>query len=706
MTTYAGVDRARQIDDEQRSIDALYACLDAEIIRARAARERVMASPVEGPEARYMRDVELSRLTGTIRRLRSAEQSLCFGRIDDADGDASVHIGRVGLRPESGGPVLVDWRAAAARPFYAATMASPLGLRRRRHLRLENRRVVDVADEILDGTAPTGADIVGDGPLASALSRARTGRMREAAATLQREQDEIVRSGHRGVTVVDGGPGTGKTIVALHRAAYVLYAFPSIAERGVLVCGPSRRFLGYISDVLPSLGENHVDLATLPDLAGTEATRSEPEGVARIKGRRCFAEVLARWVQARQPHGVPLRLHTAHGCVVLEASVVDGARRSAVQGGVGHNRARDLFVEYITDELVNELERRTAQEVTDFEDELRDVLGIDLDRMFGDHSDHAGSGDTASSAGELDIDWDRIRDELRDDAGIDRALSEVWPRLRPEDVLRDVLADRVALVRALPELTEEGAAVISGGARAGWTSADLALLDEARTLVDGPPGTVYGHIVVDEAQLLSEMHWRMLMRRCPNRSLTIVGDLAQAGPTTTVTSWADVLEPFVADRYVHHCLTVNYRTTAEILEATVPVLARIAPTQLVSRSIRHGDHPTHITVADGDVGSAVGTLVAQLRDEHAGGLIGVIAAPRRASDIDVGGDDVTIVAAPDARGLEFDTVVVVGPDEIEHASEAGLRDLYVAQTRATTRLTTLTIDPVGTRARPTGRPRP
>lgn len=192
------------------------------------------------------------------------------------------------------------------------------------------------------------------------------------------------------------------------------------------------------------------------------------------------------------------------------------------------------------------------------------------------------------------------------------------------------------------------------------------------------------------------------MRRCPNRSMTIVGDLAQAGPTTAINNWADALEPFVADRYVHHSLTVNYRTTAEILEATKPVLVRIAPTQRLSRSIRHGEHPTNITVTDGDVGSAIVDLIAQLRGGHPEELIGVVTASQRASNLDVGtlGSEATVVAAPEARGLEFDTVIIVGPDEIQYASEAGLRDLYVAQTRATKRLITLTIDPTGTGTRP------
>ncbi|MGQ7312732.1 HelD family protein [Microbacterium arabinogalactanolyticum] len=687
------VDKTEQRGSEQRAVERMYARLDAEKSALEAAQARVAASPAEGPESRLARDAELARLSGELGRLRLAERSLCFGRIDSSAGE-SMHVGRVGLRTESGEILLVDWRAAAARPFYAATPASPSGLRRRRHLRLDGRLVVGVSDEILDGTAPTGEDVVGDGPLVSALSGARTGRMREAASTLQREQDEIVRSEHRGVMVVDGGPGTGKTIVALHRAAYVLYAFPSVAERGVLVFGPNRRFLDYISDVLPSLGENDVDLATAADLVAVEATRCEPDAVARAKGRSAFAETIARKVRERQPFGVPLRLDTAHGPVVLDSRRVDAARRGALQGGVGHNRARELFLEYVVDDLVDELEQQTAKEMSDFEEELKEV-GVDLDRMFARQHGESEPHGLESSPGGLDIDWDRIRDDLLDDAGIGRIVSEVWPALRAEDVLLGLLADPEALALATPELSDEQIASVVSGAGAGWSRADLAALDEARALVDGIPEVTYGHVVVDEAQQLSEMEWRMLMRRCPSRSMTIVGDLAQAGPTTTITRWEEALEPFVDGRYAHHTLTVNYRTTAEILDATRPVLARIAPSQRLSNSIRHGEVPSHHTVADAD--HALGDLVARVRDEHPQGLIGIIAAPRRIRALDAGfaGDGVTVVPAPDARGLEFDTVIVVDPDEIEGHSEAGLRDLYVAQTRATQRLITLAIAPRG-----------
>lgn len=698
------VDKAEQVVREQQALDTMHERLEKETAGASSAREALLASHVEGAEALLHRDVEFARLTAMIDRLRLAKRSLCFGRTDDADG-ASLHIGRIGLRSESGEQLLVDWRAEAARPFYAATTAVPMGLRRRRHLRVDDRSVVDVTDEILDGTAPTDTDVVGDGPLVSALAGARTGRMREAAATLQREQDDIVRSDHRGIMVVEGGPGTGKTIVALHRAAYVLYAFASIAERGVLVFGPNSRFLAYISDVLPSLGENDVDLAAAADLVGIEATRIDTDPIARAKGTRLFAEALALRVEAARPHGVPLRIDTAHGSVVLDSARVDGARRSALQGGAGHNHARAAFLEYIVDELVNDLELQTAQELSEFEDELRDVLGIDLDRMFSGHSDVAADGHR-SSADKMDIDWDLIREDLLGDAGIDRIIETVWPRLLAADVTRDLLRDRTALAQALPDAAEDVVSAIALSAQSDWSIADLAILDEARALIDGPPEETYGHIVVDEAQQLSEMQWRMLMRRCPSRSMTVVGDLAQAGPTTTIDSWTDALESFAADDVVLHTLTINYRTTAEILGATEPLLARIAPNQRISRSIRHGEQPIVVAVVGDEVDTTLENLIAQLREQDAAGLIGVVAAAQRASDLRIAAptNSVTVVPAPDARGLEFDTVIVIAPDEIQHASEAGLRDLYVAQTRATKRLITLDVEPQPGRLGQPGRP--
>ncbi|MDM4761980.1 AAA family ATPase [Galbitalea sp. SE-J8] len=700
-------DRVEHVRDEQRAIDAMYERLDADVIAKRAARERALTAPVEEPGDVYARDHAVATLADGIRQLRSAEHSLCFGRIDRSEHGDSLHIGRIGIRAESGAPLLIDWRAEAARPFYAATMASPMGVRRRRHVRLEGRRVVEVNDEILDGTSPTADDLVGDGPLVSALSAARTGRMREAAATLQAEQDAVVRSPHRGVMVVDGGPGTGKTIVALHRAAYVLYAFPAIADRGVLVFGPNRRFLSYISGVLPSLGENGVDRATLPDLVGAESTRVEPDHVARIKGRAALAEGLSRWVQHRQPHGVPLRVRTVDETVVLDPARVDAGRRHAVDGGPGHNRARELFTEYVVDEVATEVERRISKELVDFEEELEELLGVNLDRYAGGADHDAGRDGADDPAGGWEFDRDSIREQVLDDPAIDRAVARVWPRLRAEDAVRDFLNDSEALSDALPDVPPNEIALLGAGVHDGFSSADLALLDEARVLIDGPPETTYGHIVVDEAQQLTEMQWRMLVRRCPGRSMTVVGDLAQAGPATTLRTWDEALSPFVGDRYAHHRLTVNYRTTTEILAATEPLLARIAPDQRLSRSIRHGEPPRILDVTEEAVDARLDALIARTARDHAGELIGVIATSERSRGLRgrIRESDATVVAAPDARGLEFDTVIVVDPAGIQAASESGLRDLYVAQTRATKRLLSLRLVADATTDAAAGRPR-
>jgi DNA helicase IV len=294
-------------------------------------------------------------------------------------------------------------------------MVAPAGIRRRRHLTVDRRRVGEISDEILDGSSPTDDDIVTDGPLVSALSAARTGRMRQAAATLQAEQDEIVRSPHQGVTVVDGGPGTGKTVVALHRAAYVLYAFPALADRGLLVYGPNRRFLTYISDVLPSLGENDVRLATLPDIVGTEATRTEPDHIARIKGRAVLADAIARRVRRRKPHGRSLSVRIDDETVTLDAAVVDMARKKTTGTDLGHNREQEIFTGHIVEELVDELERRSAREQADYEAELAETLGIDLDRI-------AGVDDGQQDDGDLGIDWDLVRDELLEDPAVTRAV--------------------------------------------------------------------------------------------------------------------------------------------------------------------------------------------------------------------------------------------------------------------------------------------
>ncbi|MDR1512713.1 MAG: AAA family ATPase [Propionibacteriaceae bacterium] len=683
----SGGDTARQVGVEQQAVGAMHARLDSEVAGALAARDRVLAEPVDGADELYARDVEVGRLTRRVSELRAAERSLCFGRIDHGSGEAT-RVGRIGIRSDSDAVLLVDWRAEAARPFYAATPAVPLGLRRRRHLRLEGRQVVGVSDEVLDGSPPGPEDVVGDDPLVAALDSARTGRMREAAATLQAEQDAIVRSPHRGVVVVDGGPGTGKTVVALHRAAYILYAFPAIADRGVLVYGPNRRFLDYISDVLPSLGENGVTMATLADLAGVAGVAPEPDDAAGAKGRADLAAGLARWVRDRQPSWTAFDVRIGTETITLPADLVADARRHATGGGQAHNPAREAFKELVAGHAVALLEERTTEALAAMDDEVAAHLGIDLDQSVAQDLRALGLDETIPHEAP-EIDWDAIRDQLVEDLGLDAAVDAIWPRLNPEQALRGFLGDQAALATPPGLAPDESASALRG--RGAFTRSEVALLDEARALIDGPPEEAYGHIVVDEAQELSEMEWRMLLRRCPARSMTVVGDFAQAGTATTIRSWADALGPFVGDRFEHHRLTVNYRTTAEILDATAPLLALIAPDQRLSTSIRHGDQPSTVTVADDELRGALRDLVERAAAAWPGELIGVIGTAETVASLGTSlhDTDAVIVAAPDARGLEFDNVFIVDPEAVQTARHGGARDLYVALTRATKRVWTL-----------------
>lgn len=679
---------AKQVAIEQQLVDAMYQRLDAALAEALDARDRVLSNAGNNPTELHLRDAEVARLARLAAGLRAAERSLCIGRIDDSSG-GSLHIGRTGVRSPHGAMILVDWRADAARPFYAATLASPLGLHRRRHVRLTGREVVGVSDELLDGSAPTNEDIVGDGPLAETLGRARTGRMRVAVATLQAEQDLIIRSPHRGVTVVDGGPGTGKTIVALHRAAYVLYSFPDIAKQGVLVFGPNRRFLEYISEVLPSLGESDVQMATMADLVGADASVTESHAAARVKGQAHLAEGLARWVSEHQPRNEALRFRVGQESLVLGAAELVEARRRATRGGVAHNPARASFKEYVVESIVKVLETHTTDAIAAIDAEVASMVDIDLDQAIASDLRSLGLDDTIAPDGP-EIDWDNMHDALLEDPLLDRAIDGVWPRLRAAEALGDFLADPDALVTHLPALTAEEVSLLTGN-RLGYTASDLALLDEARALIEGTPEILYGHIVVDEAQELSEMEWRAIMRRCPAHSMTIVGDVAQTGSATTIRSWSEAVGPFVGSRFDHHTLTVNYRTTAEIDNAASPLRRRIAPEQRVSRSLRHGEKPGTIVVPARDLSEATVGLVQVTTAAHPDDTVGVIAPADEITKLTkaLGGTVAMVTEASSVRGLEFDSVFVVDPAAIEAQRPSGARDLYVSLTRATKRLSVI-----------------
>ncbi|WP_254076507.1 HelD family protein [Streptomyces pacificus] len=673
----------------------MYELLTERISEARANRAGVLATPADSAADAYERENAAERLAGEIGRLEGAEKGLVFGRIDQADGTA-LRIGRIGLHTEEDDlPLLVDWRANAARPFYEATPVHPMGLRRRRHLRLEERTVVSVSDELLDGTAPTDEDVVGDGPLTEALSARRTGRMHAAVATLQAEQDEIIRSAHRGVTVVQGGPGTGKTVVALHRAAYVLYAFPRAAKEGVLVVGPNARFLDYISQVLPSLGENDVAMATCRELAGVSVSGDTvgPFDAARLKGRSDLADALAGLVHVRQARSGDFTVRVGQELVHLSGEEVATARDAALAAVAGHNPARQVFKELLVNAVTAAMQRDMGGLLEQIDADAERMTGLNLDRFTGVAQRRAEGAAGPEPVHELDL--DAIRTDLLDDAGVDRAVEVLWPRLVPGDLVKALLTDAGALAEHLPRLTEQERSLLLCGPDDPWTDADMPLLDEAANLVDGPPQRTYGHVVVDEAQELTAMQWRMIVRRCPARAMTLVGDFAQAGPVATARDWKEALSPHLGTRFTLHNLTVSYRTTQEILEGVRDLLTRIAPDQQPARSLRSGESPRTVTTPPDGLATVI---VRELRAQSAaypGELLGVICADTRVSELTA--RDTThharIVPASEARGLEFDGVVVVDPEEIITARSGGERDLYVALTRATKRLCTITVQP-------------
>jgi DNA helicase IV len=686
---------ACQVESEQAHVSRLYELLTGRISEARTRLAEVLRTRAETAGEAHEREVAAERLAKEIGRLEGAEDGLVFGRIDRADGTA-LRIGRLGLHTdEEDLPLLVDWRANAARPFYEATPVHPMSLRRRRHLRLKERTVVAVSDEVLDGSAPTAADVVGDGPLLEALSARRTGRMRAAVATLQAEQDRIVRSAHRGVSVVQGGPGTGKTVVALHRAAYVLYAFPRAAEHGVLVVGPNARFLEYISQVLPSLGENDVVLATCQELAGVLPDTAEPLDVARLKGGSAMADALVSLVRRHQAPGGGFTVRVGHEWVRLPDEVVAAARDAALATGRGHNPARQVFKELLVDAVTDALERSTGDLLEQIDAEVVTLTGMDLDRAAAADLRRLGHDDAAATGPADEFDAAAVRAGLLDDDHVDRTVETLWPRLAPGELVRALLTDPGTLAEHLPGLTEHERSRLLRGPQDSWTDADVPLLDEAASLVDGPPQRTYGYVVVDEAQELTAMQWRMIVRRCPGRAMTLVGDFAQAGPVTTARDWKEALIPHVGRRFDLHTLTVSYRTTQEILETTRDLLVRIAPDQAPTRSLRRGETPRTVRTQPD---ALIATVVRELRTRtaaHPGELFGVICAASRLEELTAAGiaEQARVVPASEARGLEFDEVVVVSPEEIVAARPGGERDLYVALTRATKRLCTITVRP-------------
>jgi len=639
---------------EQAYVDDAYRCLEA--MRERTARVAELtesaAQAVDSAAAQW-------HLNRRLHSLDTDVPGLSFGRLDedpDLGGD-TWYVGRRHVEDAKGEPVVVDWRAEVATPFYRATAADALGLRRRRRFLMTDRRVDDLFDEVFDD--PDSVDAAHHGgipdPLLAELERSRTGEMRDIVATIAAEQDLVIRAPLDRCLVVQGGPGTGKTAVGLHRAAFLLYEHRGrLDNEGVLVIGPNPLFLRYISQVLPSLGETAVRQTTLDRLlAGTayriRAADTDPQ--ARLKGDARMGRVLARAVAAaRRPVDGPLDARTGWGTVRLAADTVAAAVDDVVARGVAHNIGRNALRTQLMRLIRQELAERRGEEL-------------------------------ASSAD--------LESRLRDDRDWQRALDRLWPTLGAAALVRRLLSSPTALRQAADDdLDRDEQALLRRSAarrvdNEPWTEADLPLLDEAQWLVTGPP-TAYGHVVVDEAQDLSAMGLRALARRCPTRSMTVLGDLAQATASAAQSSWDDTLrhlgEPATADRVD---LDLGYRVPAPIMDFANRLLPTAAPGLAPTASVRLDGRAPRLLPIAGDDGlpTEVERVVTELAGQWAS--VGIVAPDgvRKALPRDLPGQ---VVRPAEAKGLEFDAVVVVEPAAIGDADDTGrnLRMLYVALTRA------------------------
>ncbi|MFC9789454.1 RNA polymerase recycling motor ATPase HelR [Rhodococcus sp. NPDC127528] len=699
---------------ERSYVAELYARLDAERARVKGRYGAALRSPIDVTNGGTLveRDAAVHALATEVTRLDVADDGLCFGRLDTLSGERS-YVGRIGIFDEADEfePLLLDWRAPAARAFYVATAANPEGMSRRRQFHTRGRYVVDFTDEGLGRPGDSERGDRGDAALLAAVNAPRGDGMRDIVATIQVEQDQIIRLNHPGVLVIEGGPGTGKTVVALHRVAYLLYTQRERMERhGVLVVGPNPAFLNHIGRVLPSLGESNVVLTTTGDLVpGLHVTAEDAPNAARLKGSLKILDVLTAAIADRQrlPEE-PLQIELSDAVVRIDAETAEWAIQEARASGLPHNEARAVFREIVTWVLT---ERAIAR----------------IGRGWLTRKDRDA--------------WEQLRadltEELADNERFTAALDELWPILTPETLLAQLYTSRERL---------RGAGADQALWRAdgdAWTVSDVPLLDElvdmlgrdkpvdrtadrerkaeaeyaagvldlmvgredhmddedhlfatdllyaedlaerfverdSRELAERAAADrdwTYRHVVVDEAQELSAMDWRVLMRRCPGRSFTVVGDLAQRRSAAGATSWGAMFEPYVPGRWAYRALSVNYRTPAEIMTVAAALLAEFAPGVQPPESVRAcGVSPWSRRVTDDELPTTIEEFE---RDE----------AEREGTSIVIGPPGVPgTVPASETKGLEFDAVLVVDPERILADGPRGAAELYVALTRATQRL--------------------
>ena len=707
-------------------------------------------------QAMVERDAAVHLYSARLAQLNAAENALCFGRLDLREGPPR-YIGRIGLQAEGEEdeePLLIDWRAPVARPFYLATAMQPDGVVRRRQIRTVGRRVVQLHDENLTGgTTSEPGSITSEAALLTALNTARTRRMTDIVETVQAEQDRIIRSELNGVLVVQGGPGTGKTAVALHRAAYLLYHHrEQLERRGVLIIGPNTTFLRYIAEVLPALGETGVMLATTGDLfPGVSLTLSEPGPVTALKGHLMMADVVAgavadrQWVPEDDDEVVAVR-HDGQ-LLRLDRQACLDLRERVRSSRLLHNEARPLMHRLIVEALT----RLWAEAVG------TDPLGGE--NLLGPE------------------DLKMVRNELAENDDVDGAVDWLWPKLTPTRLLRDLYASpkRIRAAAAQVGLTQAEQDLLLREAGNGWSEADVPLLDEAAELLGRDDSMArrlaeelqtanleyaqgvldllrgsesgdfedeeseilaafdqvdaealldrqeavdhrtaaeraatdrtwrFGHIAVDEAQEVSPMAWRLLIRRSP--SMTLVGDVAQTGDPAGASSWRQALDPHVGNRWRLEELTVNYRMPEPIARVAADLLKTLDPDLPAPEPVRLDGALPWALRTDNLTEDLISTVQAELQTLEQDRRLAVVTAPDQAAEVFAAlsqgltepvarGEDpddenpcrVAVLDPRETKGLEFDAVIVVEPDRIVAASPRGLGDLYVAITRATQRL--------------------
>lgn len=731
------------IEEEREFVAALYQRLDVLREENQAQLNKVRGTGAVGTMQNISeRDAFATMYEDRLAQLNAVDDRLVFGRLDLENGQPR-YIGRIGLSSESRQRLMLDWRAPEAGAFYQATAFARHGVRRRRHLMLKRRVVQGLEDEVLDAALlQEGTENHGDGALLAALTERRTGQMGDIVATIQAEQDRIIRADRSGILVVQGGPGTGKTAVALHRAAYLLYAHRErLKSAGVLVVGPNSTFMSYIERVLPSLGETGVVMSSLAELfPGVRGVEEQDSRVAEIKGRLEWTGIIAEAVaHRRRTIPEPREVQIDGVAVTVTPKMISRGIDRAVATGKPYNEARETFVKGMVSQIAEKMER-VLQKRSE---------GNDADRSY-------------------------LTEDVRSSREVRVLLNLCWLPRTPQALLEDLFTKPQYLADVAPGLTTEERKLLHRPAGSVLTSADVPLLDEAAELLGhldetagreqarqeaahqkdlenaqkavenaapqleemgiegfldaeavaranadhGPAMTAseravvdrswtYGHIVVDEAQELSPMQWHMLMRRCPLKSFTAVGDTAQGSSVSAARDWREAFAPFIDDRLRVEELTVNYRTPRVLVDLATEVAEANGLNTTRLRAVRDGDYQPVITSVKEPV-QLIPAAVEAVAAEHSRlgeGLVATIApesmiAELREQLVEVYGkrvgtgagsmtQDVVALTAREAKGLEFDAVVLVEPAELLEEAEGRVGSLYVAMTRSTQSLSVL-----------------